>query len=250
MRGGEGKWLLKKAMEPHLPHEVLYRPKMGFAVPLARWFRGPLRERVRDALLGRALAAPASSTARYLEHLVDAHQSGARDYSAPLWTLLMFEAFLRNVAVELAAHGASRGLMAARRSAPSADVSAARSIRSACAASTASSSSTAHSAPAEWLARMGDVTVHRGPDDDGVHVDGPCAIGMRRLSIIDLAGGHQPLVERGRHAVAGLQRRDLQLPRAARASSQAQGHRFRTGSDCESILHALRASTATTSSSA
>ena len=54
IRGQEGKWLLKKAMEPRLPREILYRPKMGFAVPLARWFRGPLRERVRDALLGDA----------------------------------------------------------------------------------------------------------------------------------------------------------------------------------------------------
>ena len=49
IRGQEGKYLLKKAMEPHLPSEILYRPKMGFAVPLARWFRGPLRQRVRDA---------------------------------------------------------------------------------------------------------------------------------------------------------------------------------------------------------
>ncbi len=55
LRGGEGKWLLKKAMEPYLPNDVLYRPKMGFAVPLARWFRGPLRARVRDALLGERL---------------------------------------------------------------------------------------------------------------------------------------------------------------------------------------------------
>ena len=52
IRGGEGKYLLKKAMEPHLPSDVLYRPKMGFAVPLAAWFRGPLRERAREALLG------------------------------------------------------------------------------------------------------------------------------------------------------------------------------------------------------
>ena len=43
------------------------------------------------------------------------------------------------------------------------------------------------------LSSMGAVTVHRGPDDEGVHVDGACGIGMRRLSIIDLAGGHQPL---------------------------------------------------------
>ena len=80
-----------------LPHDLLYRPKMGFAVPLARWFRGPLRQRVRDALLGERLAATGLFNRRYLEHLVERHKSGARDYSAPLWTLLMFDAFLRNV---------------------------------------------------------------------------------------------------------------------------------------------------------
>jgi asparagine synthase (glutamine-hydrolysing) len=96
LRSGEGKFLLKKAMEPYLPHDVLYRPKMGFAVPLARWFRGPLRERMKSAVLGPRLADTGMFDAGTLRHLVDAHQSGARDYSAPLWTLLMFEAFLRN----------------------------------------------------------------------------------------------------------------------------------------------------------
>ena len=98
IRGQEGKYLFKKSMEPHLPHDVLYRPKMGFSVPLARWFRGPLKQRVRDAVLGDSLAATGWFNRPYLQHLVDAHQSGARDYSAPLWTLLMFEAFLRNSA--------------------------------------------------------------------------------------------------------------------------------------------------------
>ena len=97
VRGQEGKYLLKKSMEPMLPGDILYRPKMGFAVPLARWFRGPLRERVRQAVLGQRLAATGWFNRDYLQHLVDAHQSGARDYSAPLWTVLMFEAFLRNV---------------------------------------------------------------------------------------------------------------------------------------------------------
>ncbi|MFT3960021.1 XrtA/PEP-CTERM system amidotransferase [Propionivibrio sp.] len=97
LRGREGKYLLKKTMEPLLPEDVLYRPKMGFAVPLARWFRGPLKERVRDAMLGARLADTGWFDRAYLQHLVDAHQSGARDYSASLWTLLMFEAFLRNV---------------------------------------------------------------------------------------------------------------------------------------------------------
>ncbi len=97
LRGQEGKYLLKKSMEPLLPEDVLYRPKMGFAVPLARWFRGPLKERVREAMLGSRLADTGWFNRNYLQHLVDAHQSGARDYSASLWTVLMFEAFLRNV---------------------------------------------------------------------------------------------------------------------------------------------------------
>jgi len=97
IRGQEGKFLLKKAMEPLLPDDVLYRPKMGFSVPLAQWFRGPLKQRVREAVLGERLASTGWFQRPYLEHLVNSHQSGASDYSAPLWTLLMFEAFLRNV---------------------------------------------------------------------------------------------------------------------------------------------------------
>ena len=98
VRGREGKVLLKKALEPYLPHEVMYRPKMGFAIPLGAWFRGPLKQRVRDALLGDRLAQTGFFNRSYLEHLVDHHQRGVRDYSAPIWSLLMFEAFLRNVA--------------------------------------------------------------------------------------------------------------------------------------------------------
>jgi asparagine synthase (glutamine-hydrolysing) len=95
VRGKEGKFLLKKAMEPALPYDILYRPKMGFAVPLARWFRGPLRQRVQDCVLGETLLSTGWFNEAYLRHLVEAHQNGGRDYSAPLWTLLMFESFLR-----------------------------------------------------------------------------------------------------------------------------------------------------------
>jgi asparagine synthase (glutamine-hydrolysing) len=97
VRGSQGKRLLKEAMKPYLPADVLYRPKQGFAVPLARWFRGPLRERVHAAILGDRLAATGLFNQSYLEHLLESHTSGARDYSAPLWTLLMFDAFLANV---------------------------------------------------------------------------------------------------------------------------------------------------------
>ncbi len=97
IRGQEGKWLLKKAMEPKLPHDVMYRPKMGFSVPLARWFRGPLRDRVRSAIRGGLLAETGYFNETVLARLCAQHESGLRDHSAALWTLLMFDAFLRNV---------------------------------------------------------------------------------------------------------------------------------------------------------
>jgi asparagine synthase (glutamine-hydrolysing) len=97
MRGAEGKFLLKKAMEPHLPHDIMYRPKMGFAVPLSRWFRGPLRQRVRDELLGGPMAETGWFDPRVIRQIVEQHESGARDHSTPIWVLLMFDAFLRCV---------------------------------------------------------------------------------------------------------------------------------------------------------
>ena len=106
-RGTEGKYFFKKAMEPMLPDEVLYRPKMGFAVPLARWFRGPLRERVRSAVLGERLASTNLFNRQVLERLVESHQSGVSDFSTPIWTLVMFDAFLRNTEGEPGASGAA-----------------------------------------------------------------------------------------------------------------------------------------------
>lgn len=95
LRGREGKYLFKKALEPYLPEKVLYRPKMGFAVPLAAWFRGPLRDKVRAALLGERMLDSGWFDPGFLRTLLDQHQAGLRDFSAPIWSLLMFESFLR-----------------------------------------------------------------------------------------------------------------------------------------------------------
>ena len=98
IRDGESKFLLKKTMETRIPDDVIYRPKMGFAVPLARWFRGPLRERVRRTLdRGGELAGCGMFNPATLTRIADEHLSGARDHGTPIWTLLMFDAFLRNV---------------------------------------------------------------------------------------------------------------------------------------------------------
>jgi len=95
LRGREGKYVLKQALSDHLPRDILYRPKMGFSVPLAEWFRGPLRERVRDSVLGPTLQESGIFDMKFLRRLVDQHQSGRWDHSAALWSVLMFEAFYR-----------------------------------------------------------------------------------------------------------------------------------------------------------
>jgi asparagine synthase (glutamine-hydrolysing) len=92
---GQGKYIFKKSLQPYLDDEILYRDKMGFAVPLAGWFRGPLRQRVRTALLGPVLADTGIFNMAFLRQMVEQHESGRRDYSASIWAVLMFEAFLR-----------------------------------------------------------------------------------------------------------------------------------------------------------
>jgi asparagine synthase (glutamine-hydrolysing) len=97
LHGREGKYVLKAALEPYVSKEILYRPKQGFAVPLAAWFRGPLRRRLRETLGGQVLRQSGLFDMATITTLLDQHQSGERDHSAALWTLSMMEAFLRQV---------------------------------------------------------------------------------------------------------------------------------------------------------
>jgi asparagine synthase (glutamine-hydrolysing) len=87
------------------------------------------------------------------------------------------------------------------------------------------------------LKAMGRTIVHRGPDDEGFHADGPCAIGMRRLSIIDLAGGHQPMSSiDGR--VWLVCNGEIYNFRELRRDLEARGHHFSSQSDSEVALYA------------
>lgn len=97
LRGGEGKYIFKKALEGRVPDSILYRQKMGFAVPLASWFRGPLQETVRTRLLGPAMRESGIFDLDYVETLIDQHTSGVRDHSPPIWALLVFEGFYRSL---------------------------------------------------------------------------------------------------------------------------------------------------------
>ncbi len=85
--------------------------------------------------------------------------------------------------------------------------------------------------------RMCRVIRHRGPDDQGVWVGDGVALGMRRLSIIDLAGGHQPIFNEDQSVLVVLNG-EIYNYRELQKDLQARGHHFRTNSDTEAIVHA------------
>jgi asparagine synthase (glutamine-hydrolysing) len=93
LRGANGKYVLKRALEPLLPRELLYRPKQGFAPSIAGLFRheaGRVRARLMgETLLDSGLFAPAT-----IERLLREHETGRFDHSQTLWLLLVFEGFL------------------------------------------------------------------------------------------------------------------------------------------------------------
>jgi asparagine synthase (glutamine-hydrolysing) len=93
LRGGEGKAVLKRALEPWLPREVLYRPKQGFAVPLGGVLRREIGT-VRARLLGPVMLDAGLFQSRGIARLLDEHASGRFDHAQALWSLLVFQGFL------------------------------------------------------------------------------------------------------------------------------------------------------------
>lgn len=89
--GREGKYCFKKSLEKYLPPDILYREKMGFAVPIGSWFRGPLKQVVRQRLLADGAATSGIFDTATIERLINEHESKRREHSAILWSLLMFE---------------------------------------------------------------------------------------------------------------------------------------------------------------
>ncbi|PYX04730.1 MAG: asparagine synthetase B, partial [Acidobacteria bacterium] len=91
----------------------------------------------------------------------------------------------------------------------------------------------------ETIVRMADSIAHRGPDDEGFFIAGPVGLGFRRLSIIDLVGGHQPMSDAER-TVWIIFNGEIYNYRELRAELQKKGHQFRTNSDTEVIVHGYK----------
>ena len=91
----------------------------------------------------------------------------------------------------------------------------------------------------ETIVRMARSIAHRGPDDEGFFIAGPVGLGFRRLSIIDLAGGHQPMSD-AEETVWIIFNGEIYNYKELRGELQSKGHQFRTNSDTEVIIHGYK----------
>lgn len=91
LSGGEGKWLLKKTMEGHLPDDILYRQKMGFVTPISAWFKGPLAAEAADLATSSTLAETGWFDAALIAKAARDHKAGLADNGRLLWQLVMLE---------------------------------------------------------------------------------------------------------------------------------------------------------------
>ncbi|MEP7348378.1 MAG: asparagine synthase (glutamine-hydrolyzing) [Sphingorhabdus sp.] len=95
LRNGTSKWVLREILYRHVPQSLIDRPKTGFAVPIGDWLRGPLRDWAEDLLEPTLLKAQNYLRPEPIQKAWTQHLSGKRDLYAPLWNILMFQAWLR-----------------------------------------------------------------------------------------------------------------------------------------------------------
>lgn len=93
--GRVGKWILKKSMEPYLPHEIIYRPKTGFGAPLRYWMRNQLKPLIDEVLSQKSLNDRGIFNARSVRQLVEDDRNGVRDYSYPIFSIVCIELWFR-----------------------------------------------------------------------------------------------------------------------------------------------------------
>jgi asparagine synthase (glutamine-hydrolysing) len=94
LRNGRGKWITRQLLRRFLPEELIERPKMGFSMPVDTWLRGPLREWAEELLDERRIAAEGFFEPAAIARAWRLHKSGEANLRGPLWSVLMFQAWL------------------------------------------------------------------------------------------------------------------------------------------------------------
>ena len=103
MRGGESKYIFKRAVRGLVPDEILDRPKQGFGVPINEWINRELRERIRDTFADARTRSRGVFEPAYVDVLLDEHRRGRRNHSNALWALFILELWQRSFADEASA---------------------------------------------------------------------------------------------------------------------------------------------------
>ena len=96
LKNGEGKYILKKAMERYLPDNILYRKKMGFSVPIGNWMKNELKDELKVLARNSPISDLGYIDMKFVDRMVSQHTSGVRDHTPALWSLLVFDKFVRN----------------------------------------------------------------------------------------------------------------------------------------------------------
>jgi asparagine synthase (glutamine-hydrolysing) len=91
IQGGQGKYILKKAFEPYLPHDILYRPKQGFVVPISNWFRGPLKSVIAELIETSTALDTGYFNKTFLKSAFADHCAGTAEHGRLFWSMLMFD---------------------------------------------------------------------------------------------------------------------------------------------------------------
>ena len=97
VRGGQGKWLMKKALEPYLPRDILYRPKMGFVTPISAWFRGALADEAARLAQSGLLRETGWFELAELGRMAADHRAGRADHGRTLWQMMILERSLQRL---------------------------------------------------------------------------------------------------------------------------------------------------------
>ena len=221
LKDGRSKYLLRRLLERRVPKTIVDRPKHGFEAPIGEWLRGPLAPMVDALLLDGRLRDRGVFDAGAIARVWRQHRDGTEDHRHRLWSLVMLELWFR----QFVDGGAQASSAAARQ-------------RKRCAALPASLPwiGSTPDAPSRAL-RMRDVIAHRGPDEAGLRCDAQAALAHRRLSIVDLSTGQQPLANED-GTVWVVFNGEIYNHADVRADLLARGHVYRTRSDTETIVHA------------
>ncbi|CAN5393939.1 asparagine synthase (glutamine-hydrolyzing) [soil metagenome] len=96
LKGNKGKYILKKAVEPLLPKNILHRPKKGFGIPIAEWLKGRLNPLMHDLLAPERLKNQGLFDEKFVQKLIKEHETNIASHHKQLWTLLVFQLWFDN----------------------------------------------------------------------------------------------------------------------------------------------------------